>query len=144
MYKDILLPIDLAEPSSWEKTIPTSIQMARDYEAKLHLMTVIPDFGSSLVGSFFPKGFEESAMQEIKKQLKAFAEDHIPADVPVQRIIANGTVYDEILNVCDKMSIDLIVLAAHRPKLGDYLLGPNAARVVRHAKCSVFVVRGKS
>ncbi|NVK17319.1 MAG: universal stress protein [Methylocystaceae bacterium] len=142
MYKDILLPIDLAEPSSWEKTVPTTIQMARDYKAKLHLMTVIPDFGSSLVGSFFPKGFEESAMQEIKKQLKTFAADHIPEDIAVQRIIANGTVYDEILNVCDKMDIDLIVLAAQRPKLGDYLLGPNAARVVRHAKCSVFVVRG--
>ncbi|MDV7338960.1 universal stress protein [Terasakiella sp. A23] len=142
MYKDILLPIDLAEPSSWEKSVPTVIQMARDYEAKLHLMTVIPDFGSSLVGSFFPKGFEENAMQEIKKQLKAFAAEHIPDDISVQRIIANGTVYDEILGVCDKMNIDLIVLAAHSPKLGDYLLGPNAARVVRHAKCSVFVVRG--
>jgi nucleotide-binding universal stress UspA family protein len=35
----------------------------------------------------------------------------------------------------------VIVLASHRPELKDYLLGPNAARVVRHAKCSVLVVR---
>jgi len=33
------------------------------------------------------------------------------------------------------------VLASHRPDLKDYLLGPNAARVVRHADRSVFVVR---
>jgi nucleotide-binding universal stress UspA family protein len=39
------------------------------------------------------------------------------------------------------MNADLIVLAAHRPELKDYLLGPNASRVVRHAKCSVYVIR---
>lgn len=32
-------------------------------------------------------------------------------------------------------------MAAHRPALKDYLLGPNAARVVRHSNCSVLVVR---
>jgi nucleotide-binding universal stress UspA family protein len=35
----------------------------------------------------------------------------------------------------------MIVMASHRPELKDYLLGPNAARVVRHAECSVLVVR---
>jgi nucleotide-binding universal stress UspA family protein len=32
-------------------------------------------------------------------------------------------------------------MASHRPELSDYLLGPNAARIVRHAKQSVLVVR---
>ena len=36
---------------------------------------------------------------------------------------------------------DLIVMASHNPVLKDYLLGPNSARVVRHADCSVLVVR---
>ena len=142
MYKEILLPIDLAEASSWEKALPTAVQMAKDFGAKLHIMTVVPDFGSSWVGSFFPQGFEEKAMEEVKKQLKTFVQDHVPDDVKVQRVIANGTVYDEILSVTEEVDIDLIVMSSHRPKLGDYLLGPNAARVVRHAKCSVFVVRG--
>ncbi|MBT6187404.1 MAG: universal stress protein, partial [Rhodospirillales bacterium] len=30
---------------------------------------------------------------------------------------------------------------SHRPALKDYLLGPNAAQVVRHADVSVLVVR---
>lgn len=141
MYKNILLPIDLAEPSSWEKALPSAVQMCKTYGAKLHVMSVLPDFGSSLVGTFFPKGFEETAMVEVKKQLKAFVAEHVAKDVSVQRVIANGTVYDEILRVCEEINIDLIVLASHRPKLQDYLLGPNAARVVRHAKCSVFIVR---
>jgi nucleotide-binding universal stress UspA family protein len=36
---------------------------------------------------------------------------------------------------------DLIVVGSHRPAMKDYLLGTNAARVVRHAHCSVLVVR---
>ncbi len=34
-----------------------------------------------------------------------------------------------------------IIVASHKPNVGDYLLGTTAARVVRHATCSVFVVR---
>ena len=32
-------------------------------------------------------------------------------------------------------------MASHRPELRDYLIGPNAARVMRHADASVLVVR---
>ena len=142
MYANILLPIDLAEPSSWDKALPTSVQMAKDFNSTLHIMTVVPDFGSSFVGSFFPKNFEEAAIEEVRKTLKSFIIEYVPEEVTVQRIIANGSVYDEILQATSNLDIDLIILSSHRPKLADYLLGPNAARVVRYAKCSVFVVRG--
>jgi universal stress protein F len=33
-------------------------------------------------------------------------------------------------------------MGAHRPSLADFLLGPNSARVARHAGCTVTVVRG--
>ena len=36
---------------------------------------------------------------------------------------------------------DCVVIASHRPGLQDYLLGSTAARVVRHAACSVHVLR---
>ena len=38
-------------------------------------------------------------------------------------------------------STDQIVIGAHRPAVSDFLLGPNTARIVRHAECSVNVVR---
>ena len=50
-------------------------------------------------------------------------------------------VYQVILETAAKIGADLIVMASHRPKPMDYLLGPNAAKVVRHAKTSVLVVR---
>lgn len=57
-------------------------------------------------------------------------------------VVANGTVYEEILKAAKETKCDFIVMASHRPELKDYLLGPNAARVVRHAECSVLVIRG--
>jgi nucleotide-binding universal stress UspA family protein len=46
-----------------------------------------------------------------------------------------------VLATARKLDCDLIVMTSHRPELKDYLLGPNAARVMRHAKQSVFIVR---
>ena len=60
----------------------------------------------------------------------------------MQHIVTAGNVYESIINVGKKIHADLIVMSAHRPELKDYLLGPNAARVVRHSDRSVLVVRG--
>lgn len=141
MYKDILLPVDLNQDSSWTSALPVAIDHARAFGTRLHVMTVVPDFGMTMVGQFFPKGFEKKAVEAVNRQLHAFVDEHIPDDIPVQHIVAEGTVYERILELAKKLKIDLIVLAAHRPELKDYLLGPNAARVVRHASCSVLVVR---
>ena len=65
----------------------------------------------------------------------------MPKEVKVQHIVANGTIYDEILRVAREIKADLILLASHRPELKDYLIGPTAARVVRHFEGSVLVVR---
>jgi hypothetical protein len=55
----------------------------------------------------------------------------------------HGTVYHEVLKAADKLGVDVIVLSAHRPAFKDYFLGSNAARIVRHAKQSVYVVRNQ-
>ncbi|HEU4541604.1 MAG TPA: universal stress protein, partial [Jiangellaceae bacterium] len=62
-------------------------------------------------------------------------------EVPTRRIVAEGRIYREILDAADTTKADLIVMGSHRPELKDYLLGPNAAKVMRHADCSVLVVR---
>jgi nucleotide-binding universal stress UspA family protein len=65
----------------------------------------------------------------------------VPDAVPTQRIVAEGKIYREILNAAKSIQADLIVMGSHHPELKDYLLGPNAAKVMRHADCSVMVVR---
>jgi hypothetical protein len=47
----------------------------------------------------------------------------------------------EILEAAEEAEADLIVVGSHRPAMKDYLLGTNASRVMRHARCSVLVAR---
>ncbi len=141
MYKDILLPIDLNHASSWSKALPVALEHCRKFGSRLHVVTVLPDFGMSIVGSYFPEGFEQKHREEAVKRLHEFVASHVPKEIEAQHIVVEGTTYKEILAVAEQIGADLIVMASHRPELSDYLLGPNAERVVRHTKRSVLVVR---
>ncbi len=141
MYKDILVAVDLNEESSYRKAVPVALELARAFGANLHLVTVVPDFGMSMVAQYFPPGFEEKAVENAKEELHALSARFDHKGVGVQHIVAHGTIYEEIIAAANEVAVDLIVMASHRPQLSDYLLGPNAARVMRHASQSVMVVR---
>lgn len=142
MFKNILLAVDLNDPESQEKAVATALEQAQASDSTLHVMTVVPDFGMSMVGSFFPENYENEALEAANKQLHAYVSDKVPEGTAVRHVVAHGRIYEEILRYAEESDADLIVMASHRPELKDYLLGPNAARVVRHAKMSVMVVRG--
>ena len=141
MYKDILLAVDLNEESSWKKALPTAVEYCRAFDATLHIIAVAPSVGMPFVGEFFPEGYEKQVEDALLKALREFASEHVPKNVRVQHIVSQGTVYREIIDAAEKIGTGLVIMASHRPELKDYLLGPNAARVVRHAGCSVLVVR---
>ena len=141
MFQHILLAVDLEAKDSWSKSVPEAVSYAKAFGSTLHVMTVVPDFGMSIVGSFFPKEHEGKMLKEAANQLHGFVSKHIPDDIQTQVIVGHGSAYEEILAMQEKINCDLIIMSAHRPKMQDYLLGPNAARVVRHANCSVMVVR---
>ncbi|RMD64978.1 MAG: universal stress protein [Alphaproteobacteria bacterium] len=142
MFKDILLPIDLEEDDGTaRKALNAAVEYCRDHGAGLHVLTVVPGFGMSIISQYFPEDAEQKILNDAAERLRAFIAAHVPRDITAQAIVASGTVYEEILETARKIGCDLIVMCAHRPDLKDYLLGPNAARVVRHADCSVLVVR---
>ena len=141
MYKNILATVDITDESSWVKAIPTAVELCRSTGAHLTLLTVIPDFGMSIVSQHFPEDYAEKALAETHTKLGAFASEYIPDGIKRTVMVSQGTIYEEIIRAGEAVSADLIVVASHRPSLKDYLLGPNAARVVRHFKRSVLVVR---
>jgi len=141
MYKSILLPLDLEHKGSSDKAVTAAILLAKLHDAKIHLLSAIPDYGMAVVGSYFPKDFAEKALSSTEKELDNLAAEHIPNNLLAGTHTARGTVYQEIISAADKLGCDLIVMGSHRPEMSDYLLGPNASRVVRHAKQSVFIVR---
>ncbi|MGP9790646.1 universal stress protein [Roseinatronobacter sp. NSM] len=140
MAMKILLPIDMSQPASWVKPMGEAQKMLRD-GGELHIVSVLPDFGLSMVGAFFQKGFEQAALLQFTEAMRKWVRANVPGSIDVHPHVLHGNIYDEILRAADKLDVDVIIMAAHRPEARDYLLGPNAARVVRHAKQSVYVVR---
>ena len=141
MYKSILLPIDLSHELTGRKGLPAAIELARQYGGKVHVLNVVPDYGMPVVGSFFPADFADKALAASQKELEEFAENNVPEDVRGEVRAVQGTIYKRIIVMANELGCDLIVMGAHRPEKADYLLGPNAARVARHANQSALVVR---
>jgi nucleotide-binding universal stress UspA family protein len=141
MYTDILIPVDPSQESSWKKALPTAVGYAKAFGARLHVMTVVPDFGMTIVAQYFPEDFESKALQDANVHLHEFVKKHVPEEIAVQHIVAHGRIYEEIMKTARTINADLIIMAAHRLGLSGYLIGANADRVMRHADRSVLVVR---
>lgn len=141
MYKDILLPIDLGQKGSWEKALPFAVDLARHYSARLHVMTVVPDYGFHYVAQFFPAGYETGMLEEANARLHEFVRTNVPEGIQVQHIVAHGNIYREIVRAADEIGADVIVMASHSPDVSDFIIGPNAERVLHKYGRSVFIVR---
>ena len=142
MFKNVLLSVDLNHEASWKKALPVAVQNCKTFGARLHIVMVMPDFGMPIVASHFPKNFTKKLQTEAARHLKEFVDTHVDPDLNAEyHVLSGGTVYELVLEYAKKHAIDLIVMTAYRPDLKDYLLGPNAERVARHAKASVLVVR---
>ncbi|CAM4297330.1 universal stress protein [Palleronia rufa] len=140
MTQSILLPVDLAAPATWENALPRALDLTRG--GALHVISVIPNFAMPVVGTYFDDGFIERALHEVGEELTKWVNAHVPDSQEVHPHVTHGRVYDEIVSAAERLGVETIVMGAPRADLSQYLLGPNAARVVRHARQSVFIVRG--
>ena len=141
MKEHILVAVDLTHVDEAKKLLAEAGRLAEFEGAKLHLVTVLPDYGSSFVGSFFADGTLKEASQAALKTLHAMADEVLPGHDQIQCIVEVGTVYEKTLAAAELCSADLIVVGAHKPDLADRFAGPNAARIVRQAHVSVLVLR---
>jgi nucleotide-binding universal stress UspA family protein len=143
MTRSILCAIDINRPDEDAKVLRTAKKLADLDSARLDVITVVPDFGASVVGAYFEAHHVTTAKDTAGQNLSKAVSDTIGVEAAehVRHIVAVGSVYEEVLRAAELSGADLVVIGAHRPDLKDYLLGPNAARVVRHASCSVYVVR---
>ncbi len=140
MFNTILVPIDPAEPEFANPALEKAIRMSRDYGARLHLIAVRA-YVQGYVTEFLPPDYDEKAVEEAREQLNGIASR---LDVPDGKLTCNvrsGAVYTEVMEEAETVKADLIVINSHRPGVATYFLGSNAANIVRHATCSVLVLR---
>jgi nucleotide-binding universal stress UspA family protein len=143
MSKSVLCAVDINRPDDEKHVLEAAYKLAKLDGARLDVITVVPDYGMSVVGSYFDADHTKKAQEAAHKLLVQVAEDVVGAEAnkDVRHIVSVGNAYEEILHTANKAGTDLIVIGAHKPDFRDFLLGPNAARVVRHSTCSVYVVR---
>ena len=143
MTSRILVPVDLAHEESWRRVLPEALGEARLRDAELHLVAVVPDFGSVLVADHFPQGFEQDVIEKAHTTLREMKEQSVPSNVRCEAHVAHGHAAEQILAWADKLEVDLIILASHRPDaLRTLFVGSIADKIVHNARQSVLVVRG--
>jgi universal stress protein F len=143
MFTNILLAVELSHEASWSKALPMALELARRDGAALHVLTVAPDFGMTVVANYFPPDFQSQAAARLRADLEAFLKEHAPADVSVTPHVGVGHAAEQILHSAEATRADLIVMASHAPDMmRTLLIGSVADRVVHAAPVSVLVVRG--
>ncbi|GIT88566.1 MULTISPECIES: universal stress protein [Roseobacter] len=141
MTNHILCSVDLTHEDEAAKLLREAYNLAGFYGATLSVVTVLPDYGSSWVGSFFKEGTMHDAAEAANEALHKLVSDTLPQAEGVQHIVEIGVVYEKVLEAIALSHADLVIVGAHKPDLADRFMGPNAARIARHAGISTLVLR---
>lgn len=142
MFKNIVIPIDLSDKQLVKVLLPKALDFAIKFNAKLHFVYIISDFGIKMVEDYLPKNWAAEQKEKYQRQVKELINHNIPKEVEVEFHVGRGAIYDGIIQYTEKVKADLIIIsAAGRPQFKDYMLGSNVAKIVRYANISVLVVR---
>jgi universal stress protein F len=136
MYENILVPVALDHEEAVKKSLAVAdkLQSANGKITLLHVIENVPDF----IKAQIPGGILDKTKQEIRDKLDDFAKS---SKHETGTKIVTGHTSRSILDEAERNGCDCIIIASHRPGLEDYFLGSTAARVVRHAKCAVHIIR---
>ena len=136
MQKYILIPVDLANVTIVDSLVDYASVLGSSNSKILFLNVVeeIPNWAA--VG--LPRDILDKSVQSSLEKLKSLAAS---ASIEVEVEVRVGHPYKTILEVAKEKSAEMIIIASHQPEQQNYFLGSTAAKVVRHATCSVLVVR---
>ena len=122
------------------KGLEQALELTKASGGELRLVNVQPVIPATFM-EYVPADFDEEQSKRAKEALDAIV---AAVDLPAERksaVARAGGIYHELLQEASEWGADLIVVGSHRPVMSDYLLGSNAKTIVRHAQCSVLVVR---
>lgn len=136
MYRNILVPVEIEHSGRGEHAIQVARQLldAGGTITVLHVMEEVPGYAAGHLPEDLVAQSRQNTLQELREM-----GDRAGGGVTAR--LVRGHASRAILDHAASHGIDCIVIASHKPGLEDYFLGSTAARVVRHAGCSVHVIR---
>ena len=138
MTKTILVPLDLSHIGA--QVLETAREMASLHKAKIVLMTVVPIL-PPIVGAYLPNHYQGDVEDKARERMVTRLREEGLEENGYEYVVRHGVPYDEIIRYAREINAHMIVVGSHAPSAADYLLGSTAAKIVRHAACSVYVVR---
>lgn len=137
MYKKILVPVEPSHVERHQQALEMARALRADDTAEIIALTVIePVPGYFAMAESLPD-LQLQAGEQTLKDLKEFVGD----TSKITPKVLHGHAATQINMFAEQEGVDCIVIASHKPEFVDYFLGSTAARVVRHAPCSVHVMR---
>lgn len=136
MYNNILVPVVFDHGERAADSLRVAKELLNE-GGKITLMTVMEEI-PAYATTYLPEGLALRHHKDAENSLNEIAND---VDVPVEAVVIHGHAYSSILEYSKTHDTDCIVIASHKPGFEDYFLGSTAARVVRHAKCGVHILR---
>lgn len=136
MYDRILVPVALDHLSHADVSLKAAHQLLSP-DGEITLLNVIEDI-PTFVENYIPEGTLAQNEEEAIKAIDALAHN---TGQDYNAAVVHGKPNIAILEHADEINADCIVIASHKPGLEDYFIGSTASRIVRHAKCSVHVIR---
>ncbi len=134
MYKKIIVSLSLDHGIA-KKAIEVAHAMKSDDGEIIAVHIYEPLQGSA--STYVSEEAVARALQGAKDALAARIADH----PDLKSALIKGHSGRAIIDYAEEIGADCIVVGSHKPELRDYLLGSTAARVARHAPCSVHVLR---
>jgi len=114
MFKTIMIPVDVAMREDAAALLKAARELAAPWGATCHVVTVVPNVGMAIVGSYMDDGFEARGKAEATRALKQVCAD---AGIEAEQHVVTGTVYDQVITHAKSLGADLIVIGAHQPEL---------------------------
>lgn len=119
--------------------------LAQAYGARLTGIYVIDRHAATHLGIYYSRAIQEMTKEGERalEELRRIAE--AAGDIPFQPFLIEGNPKTDIVETAHEQNADLIVVGSHGATgITRLLLGSVAEAVVRHARCSVLVVRRHS
>jgi nucleotide-binding universal stress UspA family protein len=139
----ILVAVD--DASSTKEALRTIVTQIRPEDAEVRLLHVLEPISRTAPPQMSPKYTPEleGSAQEAKVMLAKAAKSFTAAGYKTDTLLEKGDIRESIIDSAAHWNADLVVLGSHNHSgMHRFLLGSVAESVVRHAPCSVEIVRG--
>ena len=137
----ILVPIGFSEQSIM--ALGQAFNLAKIKNSDVVLLSVVKE--QSMMQSLFVDDLTDQLKLKVKQKLNELAKQYGDKfGVSVDTMVSKGKIYEQINEVAELISADLIVMGTNGSQGNkSKLIGSNAEKVVRLSKCPVITIKGK-